>query len=165
LQRNSGAAIFRRLSFFPTCHVSDQQEIFGGQSVQVGIPEIDEVVRVGHNDHVGAELKTVILDKIESLDQFEAYPPMTACSLKGWVNILSAICAIAAALLWLQSARVKVWADGQTGTRQDNIVILNNGRMFDVTGTAEAQSRWSAYAAMAAAAAAALQAISVFMKD
>jgi hypothetical protein len=45
------------------------------------------------------------------------------------------------------------------------MVILKNGRMFDVTGTAEAQSRWSAYAAMAAAVAATLQALSLFLKD
>jgi hypothetical protein len=45
------------------------------------------------------------------------------------------------------------------------MVILKNGRMFDVTGTAEAQSRWSAYAAIAAAAAATLQALSLFLKD
>jgi hypothetical protein len=63
------------------------------------------------------------------------------------------------------SARVEVWADGQTGPRQDNMVILKNGRMFDVTGTTEAQSRWSAYAAIAEAAAATLQALSLFLKD
>jgi hypothetical protein len=86
-------------------------------------------------------------------------------SFKGCINLLSAAFAIAAAILWLKSARVEVWADGQAGPRQDNMVILKNGRMFDVTGTAEAQSRWSAYAALAAAAAAALQALSVFVKD
>jgi len=86
-------------------------------------------------------------------------------SLKGCINLLSAAFAIAAAILWLQSARVEVWADGQTAPRQDNIVILKNGRMFDVSGTAEAHSRWSAYAAIAAAAAAALQALSLFLKD
>jgi hypothetical protein len=85
-----------------------------------------------------------------------------AFSLKGWVNLLSAVFAITAAILWLQSARVEVWADGQTGPQQDKMVILRNGRMFDVTGTAEAQSRWSAYAA---AVAAALQAASALMKD
>jgi hypothetical protein len=86
-------------------------------------------------------------------------------SLKGCINLLSAAFAIAAAILWLQSARVEVWADGQIAPRQDNMVILKNGRMFDVTGTAEAQSRWSAYAAMAAAVAATLQALSLFLKD
>jgi hypothetical protein len=86
-------------------------------------------------------------------------------SLKGCINFLSAAFAIAAAILWLQSARVEVWAEGQIARRQDNMVILKNGRMFDVTGTAEAQSRWSAYAAMAAAVAATLQALSLFLKD
>ena len=86
-------------------------------------------------------------------------------SLKGCINLLSAAFAIAAAVLWLQSARVEVWADGQIAPRQDNMVILKNGRMFDVTGTAEAQSRWNAYAAMAAAVAATLQALSLFLKD
>jgi hypothetical protein len=37
--------------------------------------------------------------------------------------------------------------------------------MFDVSGTAEAQSRWSAYAAIAASSAAALQTLSIFLKD
>ena len=86
-------------------------------------------------------------------------------SLKGCINLLSAAFAIVAAILWLQSARVEVWADGQIAPRQDNMVILKNGRTFDVTGTAEAQSRWSAYAAMAAAVAATLQALSLFLKD
>jgi hypothetical protein len=48
---------------------------------------------------------------------------------------------------------------------RDNIVILKQGRMFDLSGTAEAQSRWSAYAAIAAAVAATLQAMSLFLKD
>ena len=74
-----------------------------------------------------------------------------------WANWLSAGCAFTAAALWLCSVHVKVWADHQTGPRPDNMVIWKNGRMYDVTGTAEAQSRWSAYAAIAAAAAAILQ--------
>jgi hypothetical protein len=56
-------------------------------------------------------------------------------------------------------------ADGQTTARLDNIVIRKDRRMFDVSGTAEAQSRWSAYAAIAASAAAALQTLSIFLKD
>jgi hypothetical protein len=40
---------------------------------------------------------------------------------------------------------------------------MKNDRMYDVTGTAEAQSTWSAYAAYAAAAAALLQAIGVLL--
>jgi microcompartment protein CcmL/EutN len=86
-------------------------------------------------------------------------------SLKGWINILSAVSAIAAALLWLKSARVEIWADGQTAPQQGNLVILKDGRKFDVTGTAREQSKWSAYAAYAAAVAAALQALAVFMRD
>jgi hypothetical protein len=86
---------------------------------------------------------------------------MTACSLNGWVNILSAICAIAAAFLWIKSARVKVWADGQMAGQPDNLVILRDGRKFDVTATAQAQSKWSARAAYAAAAAALLQALAI----
>lgn len=84
-------------------------------------------------------------------------------ALDGYVNGLSAAFALAAATLWLKSARVQVWADGQAGPQGDNMVMWKNGRMFDVTGTAEAQSRWSAYAAYAAAVAAALQAAAVFL--
>ena len=73
------------------------------------------------------------------------------------VNEASALCAFIAAGLWLYSARIEVWADGQSGPRRDNMVILKGGRMYDVTGTAQAQSRWSAYAAIAAALAAVLQ--------
>lgn len=81
-----------------------------------------------------------------------------------WVavaNWLSAGCAFVAAALWLYSARVEVWADGQTAPRGDNMVIWKKGRLYDVTGTAEAQSRWSAYAAIAAAAAAILQGLAL----
>jgi hypothetical protein len=76
-------------------------------------------------------------------------------------NWLSAGCAFIAAALWLHSARVEVWADGQIAPRSDNMVILKKGRMYDVTGTTEAQSRWSAYAAVAAAAAAVLQGLAL----
>jgi hypothetical protein len=71
------------------------------------------------------------------------------------------------ALGWLsnkRSLRIEP-ADGQTTARLDNIVIRKDGRMFDVSGTAEAQSRWSAYAAIAASSAAALQTLSIFLKD
>jgi hypothetical protein len=78
---------------------------------------------------------------------------------------MAAICAIAAAVLWLKSANVEVWADGQTGPRPDNMVMWKDGQSCDFTGTAEAQSRWSAYAAMAAAAAACLQTPALFLKD
>jgi hypothetical protein len=88
-----------------------------------------------------------------------------AYSLKGWINVLSALCAIAAAVLWITSARVQVWADGQTSAQPTNMVMWKNGRLFDVTGTAEAQSKWSACAAYAAAAAAVLQALAAFLKD
>jgi hypothetical protein len=78
-----------------------------------------------------------------------------------FANWLSAGCAFIAAALWLHSARVEVWADGQKGPRSDNMVILKEGRMYDVTGSAQAQSRWSAYAAVAAAAAAVLQGLAL----
>ena len=78
-------------------------------------------------------------------------------------NEASAVSAFAAAGLWLYSARVEVWADGQTAPRRDNMVILKGGRMYDVTGTAQAQSRWSAYAAIAAALAAVLQGLASFI--
>lgn len=78
-------------------------------------------------------------------------------------NGASAGCAFIAAGLWLYSARVEVWADGQTGPRSDNMVILKKGRMYDVTGTAQAQSRWSAFAAIAAAVAAILQGLSLLV--
>jgi hypothetical protein len=90
---------------------------------------------------------------------------MSAYGLRGWINILSAICAIAAAVLWIISARVEVWVDGQAGVSAERLVIIKDGRKFDVTGTAQAQSDWSSYAAFAAAAAAALQALSAFLKD
>ena len=84
-------------------------------------------------------------------------------NLSALVNWLAAGCAFVAAALWLYSARVEVWADGQAAPRSDNMVILKEGRMYDVTGTAEAQSRWSAYAAIAAAAAALLQGLALLM--
>ncbi|SFH83788.1 hypothetical protein [Bradyrhizobium sp. cf659] len=81
--------------------------------------------------------------------------------LKTGIDILTALAALAAAVLWIKSAWVEVWADGQTQPKATNMVISKNGRLFDVTGTAQAQSRWSAYAAYAAAAAAGLQALGV----
>lgn len=83
--------------------------------------------------------------------------------MRAFVDIATAICAILAALLWIKSAGVEVWADGQTGPKSTNMVITKNGRMYDVTGTVEAQSTWSAYAAYAAAAAAAFQALGVII--
>ncbi|GAA0030921.1 MULTISPECIES: hypothetical protein [Bradyrhizobium] len=79
------------------------------------------------------------------------------------VNEASAVCAFVAAGLWLYSARVEVWADDQTGPRSDNMVILKEGRMYDVTGSAQAQSRWSAYAAIAAAIAALFQGLGLLI--
>lgn len=78
-------------------------------------------------------------------------------------NWLSAFCACLAAGLWLYSARVTVWADGQTAPRRDNMIIEKQGRMYDVTGTAQAQSLWSAYAAIAAAAAAVFQGLALLL--
>jgi hypothetical protein len=63
-----------------------------------------------------------------------------AFNFKGCVNLLSAMFAVVAALFWLQSARAEIWSDGQTTSRRDKLVILKNGRMFDVSGTDEAQS-------------------------
>ncbi|WP_448035164.1 hypothetical protein [Bradyrhizobium liaoningense] len=83
--------------------------------------------------------------------------------MKTTIDILTAVCAIVAAGLWIKSAHVQVWADGQAGPKATNMVIEKNGRKYDVTGTAEEQSMWSAYAAYAAAAAALLQAAGVFM--
>jgi len=76
-------------------------------------------------------------------------------------NWLSARCAFVAAALWLYSARVEVWADDQTAPRADNMVIQKDDRKYDVTGTAQAQSRWSGYAAVAVAAAAVLQGLAL----
>ena len=78
--------------------------------------------------------------------------------MKTTIDLMSAAFAILAATLWIKSARVQVWADGQMGPQGTNMVMWKNGRLYDVTGTAEAQSRWSSYAAYAAAAAALLQA-------
>ena len=78
-------------------------------------------------------------------------------------NEASAGCAFIAAGFWLYSARVEVWADGQLAPRRDNMVIEKKGRMYDVTGTAQAQSRWSAYAAIAAAVAAVIQGLASLM--
>ncbi len=86
-------------------------------------------------------------------------------NFKAYTNLAAAVLAVAAAFLWLKSARIKVWADGQSGPRGDNMVIRKDGRLYDVTGTAETQSRWSAYAAIAAAAAAVLQAIGLVLPD
>lgn len=78
-------------------------------------------------------------------------------------NWLSSGCAFVAAGLWLYSAHVEVWADDQSGPRADNMIILKDGRKYDVTATVAAQSRWSAYAAVAAAAAAVLQGLALLM--
>jgi hypothetical protein len=43
--------------------------------------------------------------------------------------------------LWITSARVQVWADGQMGPQPTNMVTQKNGRLYDVTGTADAQSK------------------------
>ncbi|MDA9414088.1 hypothetical protein XH81_04315 [Bradyrhizobium sp. CCBAU 25360] len=79
------------------------------------------------------------------------------------VNEASAGCAFVAAGLWLYSARVEIWADGQTTARRDNFVLDKDGRPYDLAGTARAQSRWSAYAAIAAAAAAVLQGVATMI--
>jgi hypothetical protein len=76
-------------------------------------------------------------------------------------NEVSAGCAFIAAGLWLYSAHVEVWADGKIGPRRDSLIIEKDGRPYNVTGTAQAQSRWSAYAASAAAVAAILQGLAL----
>jgi hypothetical protein len=81
--------------------------------------------------------------------------------VKAWIIGFSALFAVSAAALWFYSAKVEVWADDQQGPRSDNMIILKDGRQFDVTGTAQAQSRWSAYAAVAAGLSALLQAIAL----
>lgn len=81
------------------------------------------------------------------------------------INCLSAAFAFAAAVLWIMSARVEVWADGQMEPRSDNMVILLDGRKFDVTGTMRKSSRLSGYAAIAAAMAALFQAAGSFVRD
>lgn len=83
--------------------------------------------------------------------------------MKFAADVLTAGFAILAAVLWIISARAEVWADGQKGAQDTNIVVRKDGRLYDVTATAEKQSKWSAYAAYAAAAAATLQAVSVLL--
>lgn len=78
--------------------------------------------------------------------------------MKAAIDLSTAAFAVVAALLWIRSAHVKVWADGQIGPKATNMVISRNNRLYDVTGTATAQSKWSAYAAYAAAASALIQA-------
>jgi hypothetical protein len=84
-------------------------------------------------------------------------------NVKQWVDSLSAVCAVTAAVLWLISAKVKVWADGQTEPLPDRSIIIENGRLLNYTGTAREQSRWSSYAAFAAAAASGLQGLSAYL--
>jgi hypothetical protein len=78
---------------------------------------------------------------------------------KFFLNCVSALFAVAAAILWIRSARAEVWADGQASPRRDNIVIDLDGRLYDVSGTAREAARWSSYAAYAAAIAAIFQAL------
>jgi hypothetical protein len=86
-------------------------------------------------------------------------------NIKAAINLASAVFAALAAVLWLKSAGSKYGADGQVGPLSDRMIINKDGRLYNVTGTAEAQSRWSAYGAIAAAAAAALQAVAVLLPD
>lgn len=79
------------------------------------------------------------------------------------IEIASAMAAVIAAGLWLYSAKVEVYAENQSSPRADNLVIMKDDRKYDVTGTAQEQSRWSAYAAIAAAAAALLQAAAIIL--
>ena len=72
--------------------------------------------------------------------------------MKTMIDLATAVFAILAAVLWIKSARAQVWADGQKGPQGTNKVIWKNGRLYDVTGSAEEQSKWSGYAAYAAAA-------------
>jgi hypothetical protein len=85
--------------------------------------------------------------------------------MKAWVNGLAGLLALIAAALWFYSAKVAIWADGRQGPRGDNMVIWKNGRLYDVTGTAAVQSRWSAYAAVAAGLSALLQTIGLWIND
>lgn len=88
---------------------------------------------------------------------------MTCAGFQVACNFLAACFAIIAAVLWIKSAHVDVWADGQAAPRRDNIVIEKDGRPYDVSGTAQAQSLWSARAAYAAAIAAVLQAAALLL--
>ena len=85
--------------------------------------------------------------------------------MKIWLNGISSVLAVVAALLWFYSARVEVWADGQQAPRGDNMVMWKKGRLYDVTGTAAAQSKWSAYAAVAAGLSALTQTIGLWIPD
>ena len=84
--------------------------------------------------------------------------------MKLWTDALCALCAIAAAILWLISSRAAVWADevGKVGPRRDSLIIEKNGRLYNLSASVAVQSQWSAAAASAAAL---LQAASVFISS
>ncbi|UVO33800.1 hypothetical protein KUL72_19970 [Bradyrhizobium arachidis] len=88
---------------------------------------------------------------------------LTMENVKTAIDIFTALFAIIAAWLWIKSAQVEVWADGQTEAKPTSNVINKNGRLFDVTATMQSQSDWSARAAYAAAVAASLQAAGVIV--
>lgn len=82
--------------------------------------------------------------------------------LVSWINGLGALFAVTAATLWIASARVAV-VDQQSEPRPHNLVVRKKGHRFDASGTAQTQSRLSAYASFAAALAALLQAFSLML--
>jgi hypothetical protein len=47
-------------------HASGQQEILRCQTMKARVFQINDIVRVSHNEDVAAKLKTVILDQIEN---------------------------------------------------------------------------------------------------
>jgi hypothetical protein len=59
--------------------------------------------------------------------------------MKTTIDLSTAAFAIVAAVLWIKSAHVSIWADGKPGPRATNMVISKDGRLYDVTGTTKAQ--------------------------
>jgi hypothetical protein len=49
----------------PVGYALGQYEVLCRQGVQIGIPEIDKIQRVGHDDHVRTKLEAVMLDQVE----------------------------------------------------------------------------------------------------
>jgi hypothetical protein len=80
------------------------------------------------------------------------------------LNVLSAIMAIVAAILWIQSARARIPTDLVAGIGLDHIIIEDSEGRFELLATLSRSALLSGYAAYAAASAALLQAISLVIR-
>lgn len=87
--------------------------------------------------------------------------------MNAYLNIGSALFAIIAAVLWFYSAfGTDVYLPSvPPAARSDQMIMIRNGRPYNLTESLFNQSKWSGYAALAAGVAALLQAIGLVLKD